>query len=302
MFTLAASNTISAVAGASTALSCTIFGMELNTSTQTEVYKILYQNSLPNTPQTIYTVPATNEAFVKTIVISNDTVNDVTFTLYVNGTASSNKVTPTYTILEGGQAVYEDGKGWSFYNQSGILLNGASTLPPYDKAFFVSGCLAETYPRKLVPEINTSLLTSGRLSLESLYIPQGTVISSISFWSATTPAATPTNQLFGLYDNVLTLLASTSNDGANAWAANTRKTLNLTAPFTTTYSGLYYLAIMVTATTVPTIKGYSAVTGGQLRGAIPILGGNSTTGLTTALPNPAAPISVSITPVWGCVN
>jgi len=302
MFTLATTNTIAANASASSALACTIFGMELNTSTQTEVYKILYQDLLPAVPSTLYTVPSTNEAFVKTIVISNNTTNDVTFVMYVNGTANSNKVTPVYNILQGGQAVYEDGKGWSFYTQSGILLNGASALPPADKVFFVSGCLAETFPRKLVPEINTAALLTGRLTLESLYIPLGTVISSISFWSATTAINTPTNQIFGLYDNNLTLLASSVNDGATAWAANTRKTLNLTAPFTTTYSGIYYLGIMVTATTVPTLKGYAAVIGGQLRGAIPILGGISTTGLTTILPNPAAPITVSTTPIWGCVN
>ncbi|HNU15382.1 MAG TPA: hypothetical protein PKI55_13085, partial [Chitinophagaceae bacterium] len=87
-----------------------------------------------------------------------------------------------------------------------------------------------------------------------------------------------------------------------AWAANTRKTLNLTSTFTTTYTGLYYLGIMVTATTVPTMKGYTARTGGQLNAAAPSMGGTSNTGLTTALPNPANAPGTVTTSVWGCVN
>lgn len=300
MLTLATTNTIAGVGSVASQLTCTIMGMELNGTT--EVYKVLDQRQLDSSAATIYTVPASTTTFVKSINILNNDTSVRTFKLFVNGTAASNAITPLYEIQPGGLAVYEDGMGWSFYTANGILLNGAVCLDLYDTAYFVTGCKAETFPRKLVPEVNTSLLSTGRLSLEAIAIRSGELLTSISFWSATTAAGTPTNQLFGLYDNNLNLLMSSNNDTTTAWAANTRKTLNLTSNFTTTYTGLYYLGIMVTATTVPTVKGYTARTGGQLSAAAPSLGGTSNTGLTTALPNPANAPGTVTTSVWGCVN
>lgn len=300
MLTLAASNTIAGVASVASQMTCTIMGMELNGST--EVYKILDQRQLASSAATIYTAPTSTTSFIKSITIVNNDTAVRTFRLYINGTAASNAITPLYEVPAGGQAVYEDGMGWSVYTVNGILLSGAVPLNGYDVAMYVTGCKAETFPRHLVPEINTALLSTGRLSLQAIGIRSGELLTSISFFSATTAAGTPTNQIFGLYDNTLALLRSSNNDTTTAWAANTRKTLSLTSTFTTTYTGLYYLGIMVTATTVPTIKGYTAITGAQLRGSAPSLGGTSSTGLTTALPNPAAAITAATTSAWGCVN
>lgn len=300
MLTLATTNTISGVASVASQMTCTIMGMELNGTT--EVYKVLDQRQLAASVATIYTVPSSTTTFVKSILIVNNDTAVRTFSLYVNGTAAANKVTPTLEVPAGGQAVYEDGMGWSVYTVNGILLSGAVPLKQFDSAYFLTGCKAETFQRRLVPEINTALLSTGRLSLEAIAIMQGELLTSISFWSATTAAGTPTNQLFGLYDNNLNLLRSSNNDTTTAWAANTRKTLNLTSTFTTTYSGLYYLGIMVTATTVPTIKGYTARTNGALNAAAPSMGGTSNTGLTTALPNPANAPGTVTTSAWGCVN
>lgn len=80
------------------------------------------------------------------------------------------------------------------------------------------------------------------------------------------------------------------------------KTLSLAAQYTVPSTGLYYVGIMVAATTVPTIKGQAAPSASQLHGTAPILNGTSSTGLTTALPNPAAAISVTTTSAWACVN
>lgn len=300
MLTLAASNTIAGVASVASQMTCTIMGMELNGST--EVYKILDQRQLASSAATIYTAPTSTTSFIKSITIVNNDTAVCTFRLYINGTAASNAITPLYEVPAGGQAVYEDGMGWSVYTVNGILLSGAVPLNGYDVAMYVTGCKAETFPRHLVPEINTALLSTGRLSLEAIAIRSGELLTSISFFSATTAAGTPTNQIFGLYDNTLALLRSSNNDTTTAWAANTRKTLSLTSTFTTTYTGLYYLGIMVTATTVPTIKGYTARTGGQLNAAAPSLGGTSNTGLTTALPNPANAPGTVTTSAWGCVN
>lgn len=238
--------------------------------------------------------PASGETYdIQNINIYNrDTVTaNVTIKLDVSGTE---------TILYKGNVGTGEVLSWSA--EGGWKNTTNVNVPILNNRYVLSGALYETFDRNLCDEVNTSLLTSGRLSLQAIYLPAGTVVSSISFWSATTAAGTPTNQLFGLYDSSLNLLRSSANDTTTAWAANTRKTLALTSAFTTTYSGIYYLGIMVTATTVPTIKGNTARTGGQLQAGAPSMGGTSTTGLTTALPATAAAPATVTTSFWGCVS
>jgi hypothetical protein len=199
------------------------------------------------------------------------------------------------TVVAVGQTVtYTNESGWkNTSNELTPILNNRKVL---------SGALFETFDRDLCNEVNTSVLSSGRLSLQAIWLPAGTTISSISFFSATSAANAPTNQLFGLFDSSRNLLRSSVNDGATAWAANSLKTLSLTSTFTTTYSGIHYLGIMVTATTVPTLKGNTAKVGGQLNAAAPSMGGTSNTGLTTALPATANAPGTVTTSFWGCVS
>lgn len=238
--------------------------------------------------------PASGEAYdIQNINVYNrDTVTaNVTIKLDVSGTE---------TILYKGNVGTGEVLSWS--GEGGWKNTTNTNVPTLNNRYVLSGALYETMDRNLVNEVNTALLSSGRLSLSAIYIPAGTAISSISFWSATTAAGTPTNQLFGLYDSSLNLLRSSVNDTTTAWAANSRKTLALTSTFTTLYSGIYYLGLMVTATTVPTIKGNTAKVGGQLSAGAPSMGGTSTTGLTTALPATAAAPGTVTTSFWGCVS
>lgn len=209
-------------------------------------------------------------------------------------------VSGTETILYKGVVGVNDVISWTA--EGGWKNTSNNITPLLNNRKVLSGALYETRDRDLVNEVNTAVLSTGRLSLQAIYLPAGTVISSISFWSATTAAGTPTNQLFGLFDSSYNLLRSSTNDTTTAWAANSRKNLSLTSSFTTTYSGIHYLGIMVTATTVPTIKGNTAKTGGQLGAAAPSMGGTSTTGLTTALPATAAAPGTVTTSFWGCVS
>lgn len=209
-------------------------------------------------------------------------------------------VSATETILYKGVVGVSDVISWT--SEGGWKNTSNNVTPLLNNKMVLSGALYETMDRNLVDEVNTALLSSGRLSLQAIYLPAGVTINSISFWSATTAAATPTNQLFGLFDSSYNLLRSSANDTTTAWAANSRKTLALTSAFTTTYSGIHYLGIMVTATTVPTIKGNTAKVGGQLNAGAPTMGGTSTTGLTTALPATAAAPGTVTTSFWGCVS
>jgi hypothetical protein len=297
MLTLAASDTIAAGASAATEITCTLFGMELSGSTET--YRVLDQRQLAAAPATIYTATAVT-AFIRSITVVNTGSSTRTFQIFRGGTAAANAITPIFTIRAGYTYNYEDGQGWTSYSPGGDL---QTSFGPYIllQNYGITGSLAETFDRNFCTETNVALLVSGRLSVQAIWLTAGQVINNIAFHSATTALATGTNQLFGIYDLNRQLLATTVNDTSTAWAANTLKSLALTASYTVGYTGLYYLAIMVAATTVPTIKGNTAPAASQLHGQVPILNGTSTTGLTVSLPNPCAAIAVTTTNAWGAV-
>lgn len=204
------------------------------------------------------------------------------------------------TLLSGDALILNRDGEWIHYNNNGAQY--ANTLPYQDSGVSISGVLAETLPRNVITETNTAALTSGTLHMVGVYLRRGQIVNSISFFSATTASGTPTNGFFGLYSSALSKLAETANFTTEAWAANTIKTKSVTTPYTVITSGFYYLAIMLTATTVPTLKGGTTKTASQLAGTAPILHGNSTAGLTTSIPATAGAITVSTTNIWGAVG
>lgn len=165
-----------------------------------------------------------------------------------------------------------------------------------------TGTLAETIPRELCPEVNTTAPASGTLGMMAIYLAAGTLVSTITLWSATTAAGTPTNYMVGLYDANRNLLAQSANKTTEAWAANSAKAFAMTTAYRVPTSGLYYIGYFMTATTVATLKGGTARTGGQLNGAAPIVYGTSNTGLTTALPNPANALTSTTASLYAAVS
>lgn len=166
----------------------------------------------------------------------------------------------------------------------------------------ITGTIAESIPRHLCPEANLAILTSGTLRMVGVYLRAGQVVTNISFCSATTAAGTPTNQFFALYDRECMKLAETANNTTTAWAANTIKTLALTSPYTVPISAPYLIGIMVTATTVPTLKGISRTSGIIISGPA-VIGFNSTSGLTTSLPASAFLSTTGLAPhPWAAIT
>jgi len=164
------------------------------------------------------------------------------------------------------------------------LVVGASTLE-WDANHYsgsnhvtatVAAAIAETVPAGAGFGATTGG-ASGVVHLHGIYLPKGVTITTISFVSGATQAGTPTNQWFALCDSGRNVLRVTANDSSNAWGASTVKSLNLTSTFTTTYSGLHYLACCVTATTVPSFRGANA---GTFTG-VGVQSFTSTTGQTT---------------------
>ena len=165
------------------------------------------------------------------------------------------------------------------------LVVGSSTLEwdtnHYNGGNFVSatvsGAIAETVPAGAGFGATTGG-GSGVAHLHGIYLPKGVTITTISFVSGANAASGPTNQWFALCDSSRTVLRVTSNDTTTAWGTSTVKSLNLTSTYTTTYSGLHYLACCVTTTTTqPSFRGANT---GSFTGVAP-QSFTSTTGLTT---------------------
>lgn len=104
--------------------------------------------------------------------------------------------------------------------------------------------------------LTTQVMTSVPIALAA-----GDVITNLSFVSGATAAGTPTNWWFALYDTSATpaLIAQTADQTSTAWAAFTVMTKALSSAYTVTRTGVYWAAIHVKATAVPTLLGSVAV-------------------------------------------
>jgi hypothetical protein len=102
---------------------------------------------------------------------------------------------------------------------------------------------------------NLSALTTQVMTSVALPLNAGDLVTSLTFMSATTAANTPTNWWFALYSPASALIAQSADQESAAWGANTAKTLALSAPHLVTAAAVYYAAIMVKASTPPTLVG-----------------------------------------------
>lgn len=108
------------------------------------------------------------------------------------------------------------------------------------------------------PALTTQIMTAVPVALVA-----GDVITNISCQAGATAAGTPTNWWFALYDSQATPALLTGGQTADqltaAWAAFAVKTLPLATAQTITKTAIYWVAIMVKATTVPTLMGSIAM-------------------------------------------
>lgn len=123
--------------------------------------------------------------------------------------------------------------------------------------------------------------TSGTLYLVPIWLPAGLSVSAIAFVSGTTAAAGLTACWYSLHDSNRVAVARTADQGAAAWAANTVKSLAIAqstagtaSSYTTTYTGLHYLGVMIAGTTLPNLIGEGAVS--AVSGTSPGLGPTNT--------------------------
>lgn len=149
---------------------------------------------------------------------------------------------------------------------------------------------------------NTAALTTQVMTSVALPLYAGDVVTNLTFLSGGTAAGTPTNYWFALYDNSATpaLIAQSADQLTAAWAANTAITLALSAAYTVPTTGIYYAAVMVKATTPPTLAGvtlYNAADAGAVVTGQAILAQTSGSSLVATAPATiASPTTVSTIP------
>jgi len=152
------------------------------------------------------------------------------------------------------------------------MMTSAWTMP--------AAAQAETYPRILAT--SAQALTSGTLTVCAIALPQYMTLTSITMCTKGTAKTGGTHGWYVLLDSgrVVRMVTADQTDAATTWGAtNTAYTFS-TNSYTTTYTGLYYLGVMVAATSPPNIVTCGGGTSG-VAGASPILAGTSSTGQTT---------------------
>lgn len=146
-----------------------------------------------------------------------------------------------------------------------------------------TGALAESIPRTQVSA--SSAFTSGNLLIQSIYLPAGVSVGHIGFGTGTIAGATMTHWWAALLDNTYKQQAHSADQTSGAIGLSTWFNLAMATPFVTTYSGTYYLGLMIAASTMPTILQSGVTPAVQFwtgTGHVtPVPNGLSSTGLTT---------------------
>jgi|SRR5579859_1081501 len=146
-----------------------------------------------------------------------------------------------------------------------------------------TGAISESVPRIIVT--TSAAPVSGTLYIQSTFIPAGISIGHIGFATGTTAASGPTHWWAALLDNTYKQQAHSTDQTTGAIAASTWFNLAMATPFVTTYTGTYYLALLIaTSTTQPTILQSSSTPAAQFW---------TGTGAPTPLPNGASTASLT---------
>lgn len=118
------------------------------------------------------------------------------------------------------------------------------------------GAVSENYDRSLISADLSALTTQVMLSV-GVPVQAGEPVASITFLSGATAANVPTNYWAALYRPDGTLIAQSADLLTAAWAADTPKAFSLATPFGGGDAGVYFAALMVKATTPPSLMGRS---------------------------------------------
>lgn len=152
----------------------------------------------------------------------------------------------------------------------------------------MSGALAATLPRTAIVANQNAALVSGTVLMVGLEIQKGQTVTNINLAIGSTSADTQTHGVVDLSTSGRVVLAKGADTTTTEWtgaAGGAVKTIALATPVVTTYTGLYYVGILVTAdVAVPSLLCVTQPTaGGIINSSTPVLVGTSETGGTTGI-------------------
>lgn len=188
----------------------------------------------------------------------------------------ANAATAPTTNPSGGYTQYGvNGAPW-IRDPNGVVSPGIS---PAEFSASPTGALAETFPRCLGSAATATQAigaTTGTVYMAAIWLPAGLTVTNLNWITGGTAANTPTHWWLGLANASRVQVAHTADQTSGAIAANTLVGKALTATYTTTYTGLYYLLLSVTAAANPTATGLPAPSA-NLNLTAPLLAGASAT-------------------------
>ncbi|MEU8537149.1 hypothetical protein [Streptomyces parvulus] len=117
---------------------------------------------------------------------------------------------------------------------------------------------SEVFHRANLPRVgldDVPAAATGVMCSVALFLHDGDTVSNLTFISGATAGATLTAQIAALYSPSGALLVQSADKTSEAWAADTAKTFAMASPYRATKSGIYYAALAVAASTVPTLVG-----------------------------------------------
>lgn len=302
MLLLKSTDIIRIVTGAAADIDAYVSYIDLNGSTTTPDRQVT-PAIVTATTTTICSSPAASTTRnVKYLNITNNSIS-VSTTVDVEFFDGTNPTElRSVTLLPGENLALDDVGEWHHLdNQNGEYTYAGNKNDAYSKGYGITGTVAETMCRSIAG-VNVAALTSGSLWFQAVYLYAGDTATNIVFFSGTTASGTPTNGFFALYDINRNKLAETANFTTEAWAVNSAKSKALITPYKVPTTGIYYVAIMITATTVPSLVGVTGAANAAFKVQTPTLSGNTSTGLTTSLPTTAAGIGGNINSVWAAIT
>jgi len=144
-----------------------------------------------------------------------------------------------------------------------------------------TGATSETFPRQYsTAYINTP--TSGTLYVSAIPLPKGLQINNLSLLIGGTTASGVTHGWYTLLDSSLVVRAISADQSSGNWSSGFSSiSLSVSgSSYATTYGGLYYIGFCITASTMPIFTGWTGALSVP-NSVAPILGGSSSTGLST---------------------
>jgi hypothetical protein len=190
----------------------------------------------------------------------------------------------TWTVTRGAEGTTPVAHASGFTVKQVVTAAGLSIAGTGQNGWSAPGAVAaETFPRIYATGTQT-LATTNTLYVCAISLPQYYTVTAITMATKATAAATLTHGWYVICDSNLVVRGVTADQTSSTWTAvTTAYPLALTTPYVTTYTGLFYIGINVSAGTMPAICS-AGTTAAPLAGLAPILCGSVSTGYSATPP------------------